>query len=88
VAESYFDLGNEDRRQLLLSAAGQLGRDPALLEKDIWVVWLLRWLYASAWRKHLVFKGGHLTVGGISPNRRKFRQPILGRTNKSCYERP
>lgn len=58
VAESYFDLDNENRRQLLLTAAGQLGRDPALLEKDIWVVWLLRWLYASPWREHLVFKGG------------------------------
>ena len=58
MAESYFNLATEDRRQLLLTAAGQLGRDPALLEKDIWVVWLLRWLYAGPWRHHLVFKGG------------------------------
>lgn len=58
MAESWFDLTGRDRRGLLLEAAQQLGRDGTLIEKDIWVVWTLRWLFSTPWREHLVFKGG------------------------------
>lgn len=58
MAETWFDLSEGDKRELLLVAADRLGRAPALIEKDIWVVWTLRWLFASEWRDHLVFKGG------------------------------
>ena len=47
-----------DRRELLLMAAGETGRDPALLEKDLWVVWVLGWVGNSPWAMDLVFKGG------------------------------
>lgn len=39
-------------------AAAQTGRDPAILEKDIWVVWTLAWIGRSPWADDLVFKGG------------------------------
>lgn len=51
-------LSPADRRELLLMAAGEAGRDPALLEKDLWVVWVLGWIGESPWATDLVFKGG------------------------------
>lgn len=47
-----------DRRELLLRGAAESGRDPGLLEKDIWVVWVLGWIGESRWSGDLVFKGG------------------------------
>ena len=39
-------------------AANASGLLPHLLEKDIWVVWSLRHLFAGPYADHLVFKGG------------------------------
>lgn len=52
------ELSPGDQRELLLVAAAQIGRDPAILEKDLWVVWTLAWLGGSPWADDLVFKGG------------------------------
>lgn len=54
----WIDLPVADRRELLLFAAGETGRDPALLEKDLWVVWVLGWIGRSPWAADIVFKGG------------------------------
>lgn len=54
----WVDLQAEDRRELLLQAAGQIGRQPAVLEKDAWVVQTLSWIAGSRWAGDLVFKGG------------------------------
>lgn len=54
----WVDLQAEDRRELLLQAAGQIGRQPAVLEKDVWVVQTLSWIAGSRWAGDLVFKGG------------------------------
>lgn len=59
MAETFLGLNLEDRRDALAAAAGRdLRRAPALLEKDVWVVWCLRALFAAPFGEHLVFKGG------------------------------
>ena len=54
----FFKLSANDRLEALVQAADTSGRPPHLLEKDVWVVWSLRHLFAAAYAPHLVFKGG------------------------------
>ena len=54
----FFELPREDQREALLVAAERSGRPLHLLEKDVWVVWALRHLFAGPHAQHLVFKGG------------------------------
>jgi len=58
MAESFLLLEVVERREVLSVAADRSGRPAHLLEKDVWVVWALETLYASALGKRLVFKGG------------------------------
>jgi hypothetical protein len=58
MAEDYFSLSHDDKREALAVASSQSGRPIHLLEKDVWVVWTLRELFASPFGEHLVFKGG------------------------------
>jgi len=57
VAE-FFELSASERLEALAQAANASGRPPHLLEKDVWVVWSLRQLFAAPYAPHLVFKGG------------------------------
>jgi len=54
----FFVLSRADQREALLAAAERSGRPLHLLEKDVWVVWALRHLFAGPHAQHLVFKGG------------------------------
>lgn len=54
----FFELSVEERLEALVQAADASGRPPHLLEKDVWVVWSLRHLFAAPYAPHLVFKGG------------------------------
>lgn len=54
----FFELSAEERLEALNAAANASGIPPHLLEKDIWVVWSLRHLFAGPYADHLVFKGG------------------------------
>jgi len=54
----FFQLSTAERLEALDSAANTSGILPHLLEKDIWVVWALRHLFAGPYAAHLVFKGG------------------------------
>ena len=54
----FFQLSTAERREALEAAANTSGLLPHLLEKDIWVVWALRRLFAGPYADHLVFKGG------------------------------
>ena len=58
MAEDYFTLSLGDRHDALAVASTQSGRPIHLLEKDVWVVWTLRELFASPYAEHLIFKGG------------------------------
>jgi hypothetical protein len=54
----FFQLSVTERREALDTAADASGLLPHLLEKDIWVVWSLRQVFAGPYANHLVFKGG------------------------------
>ncbi len=54
----FFTLSAHERLEALVLAADASGRPPHLLEKDVWVVWSLRHLFATPYAHHLVFKGG------------------------------
>lgn len=58
MPESWFELGPADQSEALEVAAGRSGRPAHLLEKDIWVVWVLSAIYDSALGNTLTFKGG------------------------------
>jgi len=48
-----------DRRDLFTEAAGRLGMNPAIVEKDFWVCWILKRLFSEPeLRGQMVFKGG------------------------------
>ena len=48
-----------ERRELFVAAAEQLGLGATVVEKDFWVCWTLRELFAlPGAREHLIFKGG------------------------------
>jgi len=70
MAERYLTLPREDRLEALGVAATRSGRPVHLLEKDIWVVWALDGLFASALAEHLVFKGGTSLSKGYEVVRR------------------
>ena len=54
----FFTLPPAERLEALNTAASASGRQPHLLEKDIWVVWALHHLFSGPHAAHLVFKGG------------------------------
>jgi hypothetical protein len=54
----FFQLSTAERLDALNAAANTSGLLPHLLEKDVWVVWSLRHLFAGPYAQHLVFKGG------------------------------
>ena len=48
-----------DRRDLFQESASRLGMNSAIVEKDFWVCWILKLLFAEAALKdQMVFKGG------------------------------
>jgi hypothetical protein len=48
-----------DRRDLFSESASRLGMNPAIVEKDFWVCWILKHLFAEpALKEQMVFKGG------------------------------
>jgi hypothetical protein len=58
MPERYFALNSRDKNDLLEMAADRSGRSPHILEKDIWVVWVLSSLFHSKLGPDLTFKGG------------------------------
>src|SRR5271155_5840628 len=48
-----------DRRDLFIEAAARLGMNPAIVEKDFWVCWILKRLFSKpGLQSQMVFKGG------------------------------
>lgn len=58
MAEYFFGLGKADQREALEYGRAETGRPAHLLEKDVWVVWVLRTLFESPLAGDLTFKGG------------------------------
>lgn len=58
MAESWLGLSRQDQTEALEVAAALTGRPAHLLEKDIWVVWVLSAIYKSDLARTLTFKGG------------------------------
>ena len=58
MPERYVQLSAADRTELLETGASRSGRPPHLLEKDVWVVWLLSLLFDAPLGAELTFKGG------------------------------
>ena len=54
----FHSLSVGDRREALLVAEGGSGRRANVLEKDIWVVEVLRILFSTEYGEHLTLKGG------------------------------
>jgi Nucleotidyl transferase AbiEii toxin, Type IV TA system len=58
VVEQFMALGRADQAEVLEVAREKTGRPTHLLEKDVWVVWLLGTLFSSPIAADLTFKGG------------------------------
>ncbi len=55
---SYWSLSSDERLEVLVRAAQQTGRPPRVLEKDLWVCWVLQQLFSKDFGCPLAFKGG------------------------------
>ena len=58
MSETFLNLSATDRREALAVAAAASGRPLHLLDKDVWLVWILEVLFRAPFGEHLVFKGG------------------------------
>ena len=58
MADQYLSLEPTEQREILQTAAAQLGRQAAVLEKDIWVCWVLQILFSIPDHHPMAFKGG------------------------------
>jgi len=53
------NLPRDDRRDLFRETAAKRAMNPAIVEKDFWVCWVLKHLFADeTFGNHIVFKGG------------------------------
>ena len=58
MSEIFLKLPAGDRREVLAVASAASGRPLHLLDKDIWLVWILDVLFRAPFGDQLVFKGG------------------------------
>lgn len=58
MPEAFLALEPAEQADVLNALAPRLGRAPTVLEKDIWVCWVLSMLFTMPERGELVFKGG------------------------------
>ena len=58
MAERFLDLSLADQREILSTQADRLGKTSFVLEKDLWVCWVLERLFAMPGRLRMAFKGG------------------------------
>ena len=58
MAEAFLSLGVRDRADILRTVAARSGRPAIILEKDIWVCWVLHALFSMPDPHPMAFKGG------------------------------
>ena len=58
MPEQFLHLPAEDRKEILQTAAAELGQQATVLEKDVWVCWALQTLFSMPDAHPMAFKGG------------------------------
>lgn len=58
MPESFLHLKAQEQSQIYRALAPQLARSPVVLEKDVWVCWVLQTLFTMPDRLPMAFKGG------------------------------
>ncbi|BBA33665.1 uncharacterized protein sS8_1708 [Methylocaldum marinum] len=58
MPESFVHLNAQEQSQIYRALAPQLARTPVVLEKDVWVCWVLQTLFTMPDRLPMAFKGG------------------------------
>lgn len=58
MPESFLRLEGREQSQIYRALAPQLSRSPVVLEKDVWVCWVLHTLFTMPGRLPMAFKGG------------------------------
>jgi hypothetical protein len=58
MPESFLHLDAQEQSQIYRALAPQLARSPVVLEKDVWVCWMLQTLFTMPGRLPMAFKGG------------------------------
>lgn len=58
MPESFLRLKAQEQSQIYRTLAPQLARSPLVLEKDVWVCWVLQTLFTMPGRLPMAFKGG------------------------------
>ncbi len=58
MPESFLHLKAQEQSQIYRALAPQLARTPVVLEKDVWVCWVLQTLFTMPNRLPMAFKGG------------------------------
>lgn len=55
---SYFDLGDDQKRMVITQTANKIGLPVQAIEKDLWVTTILKVVFTLPFADKLVFKGG------------------------------
>ena len=58
MPESFLHIQAQEQSQIYRALAPQLARSPVVLEKDVWVCWVLQTLFTMPGRLPMAFKGG------------------------------
>jgi predicted nucleotidyltransferase component of viral defense system len=58
MPESFLHLKSQEQSQIYRALGPQLARTPVVLEKDVWVCWVLQTLFTMPDRLPMAFKGG------------------------------
>lgn len=58
MPEAFLHLKHQEQSQIYRALAPQLARSPVVLEKDVWVCWVLQTLFTMPDRLPMAFKGG------------------------------
>lgn len=57
--DKFVQLPLEDKQAFFIAAADKIGLSPRIVEKDLWVCWVLKKLFElDGISQHLIFKGG------------------------------
>ena len=58
MREAFLRLPRDEQSKILRALGPALARAPSVLEKDVWVCWVLQHLFAMPGRLPMAFKGG------------------------------